>query len=202
MRLSKHHRFFLLFLVLFSLWANAQRKNKDPFARSARLPDLSIGLSFQQNTKVKFKVPGGSIGINSTYYNFDYRFLVGLDFMINIQQRQTAVFPDIDSATLDAESTFYQLVYNHNVYGLRGGWMLTDQLFLLLGVSLASMEQFDELRSREGSTLPTSFYQATGDNKLLFQSKYGIQYKHRYLIYEFFYSKRGLGLGINYFFNG
>lgn len=163
---------------------------------------MSIGFNFQTNTKVKFKVPGGSVGVNTTYYNFDRRFLVGLEYTINLQQRETTPLPNFDSAAIDAESSFSQLVYNHSIVGLRAGWLLNEQLFLVTGFGLEMLEQFDELRARNNSQLPEQFYQATGEKKNLFYLKYGLQYKRRYFVYDFFYSKRGIGLGVNYFFNG
>ena len=63
-------------LILLLLVSNAlfSQKNRDPFARSARLPDMSFGIGYNFNSQVKYKVPGGSLNANIGYYNFDRRF--------------------------------------------------------------------------------------------------------------------------------
>ena len=178
------------------------QKNKDPFARSARLPDMSVGVGFNNNTQVKFKVPGGSLNGNITYYNFDRRFLVGIEYAFNLKQNKATIIQETDPAIIAAESIFSKIVYNHVIYGLRAGWMLNEQLYLLTGVGLEILEQFNQLKAGERSDLPNVFFQSTGKDSNLFYFKYGVQYKRRYLIYDLFYSKRGIGIGINYFFNG
>ena len=84
--LTKHLSFLFLVLVVVTTPKNgySQKKNDDPFARSGRLPDFSVGLLFNANTMVKYKVPGGSLAFNSTYYDFDRRFLVGVEVAKNI----------------------------------------------------------------------------------------------------------------------
>ena len=182
--------------VLFS------QKNRDPFARSARLPDASIGVGYNYNSLVKFKVPGGSLNANITYYNFDRRFLVGVEYTINVNRKETTLLEESDPTVIAAESIFSQLVYNHTIYSLRAGWMVNEQLFLVAGFGLEMLDQFSELNAGQNSDLPDVFFQATANKTNLFYLKYGIQYKRRYFIYDLFYSKRGVGVGVNYFFNG
>ena len=43
------------------------QKNHDPFARSARLPDLIFGFGYQYNTLTKNEVKSGSIVLHGTH---------------------------------------------------------------------------------------------------------------------------------------
>lgn len=191
-------------LILLLLVSNAlfSQKNRDPFARSARLPDMSFGIGYNFNSQVKYKVPGGSLNANIGYYNFDRRFLVGVEYTTNIQWNETTLLEQSDTNVIAAQSIFSQLVYNHAIFSFRAGWMVNEQLFLVTGFGLEMLDQFSELKAGQNSDLPDVFLQATGKKTNLFYLKYGIQYKRRYFIYDLFYSKRGLGVGINYFFNG
>ena len=191
----------LLLLLLVSNTLFAQ-KNRDPFARSARLPDMSLGIGYNFNSQVKYKVPGGSLNANISYYNFDRRFLVGVEYTTNAKPNQMTLLEESDPTVIAAESIFSQLVYNHTIYSLRAGWMVNEQLFLVAGFGLEMLDQFSELKAGLNSDLPDVFFQATAKKTNLFYLKYGIQYKRRYFIYDLFYSKRGVGVGINYFFNG
>lgn len=196
----------ILFLVLFVVTAPknlySQKKNNDPFARSARLPDFSVGMLFNANTMVKYKVPGGSLAFNSTYYDFDRRFLVGVEVAKNIMQHKASVLTENDPIVIADQSLFRRLIYNQTIYGLRGGWMFRNTIFITVGTGVELLDQFRESRGKEGSNLPDIFLQKSNNKITLFYTKYGIQYKHKYWIYDFFYSSRGLGVGINYFFNG
>ena len=193
-------KYFALFLLMTS--TVLAQKNRDPFARSARLPDMSIGLGLNVNAQVKFKVPGMSLAGNTTFYNFDRRFLVGLEYTVNLKQNKNTEIQETDPALISAQSIFSRLIYNHAIYSLRAGWMLNEQFFLVTGFGLEQLEQFNELNAGAISTLPDVFYQSTGKKSTLFYLKYGIQFKRRYFLYDLFYSKRGIGVGVNYFFNG
>ena len=192
------------YLSLFLLVSSAvfAQKNRDPFARSARLPDMSFGMGFNYNSQVKFKVPGGSLNANITYYNFNRRFLVGAEYTTNLRQTKVTPIEETNPTVISLESFFSRLVYNHAIYSLRAGWMLNEQLFLVTGFGLEMLEQFSELKAVQISNLPDTFFQSNNKKSNLFYLKYGIQYKRRYFIYDLFYSKRGIGVGINYFFNG
>lgn len=194
----------LKYLSLFLLVSSAlfAQKNRDPFARSARLPDMSFGIGYNYNSQVKFKVPGGSLNANITYYNFDRRFLVGAEYTTNLRQTEVTPLEETNPSVISLESFFSRLVYNHTIYSLRAGWMLNEQLFLVTGFGLEMLEQFSELKAVQASNLPDTFFQSNDKKSNLFYLKYGIQYKRRYFIYDLLYSKRGIGLGINYFFNG
>lgn len=195
-KLKYHSLFLLVSTVLFA------QKNQDPFTRSARLPDMSFGVGYNHNSQVKFKVPGSSLNANITYYNFDRRFLIGVEYTMNLKQNKATPLEETDPIVIAAESFFSQLVYNHVVYNLRAGWMLNEQLFLVTGFGLETLDQFSELNAGQTSSFPDTFFQSNNKKSNLFYLKYGIQYKRRYFIYDFFYSKRGIGLGVNYFFNG
>ena len=191
-------------LILLLLVSNAlfSQKNRDPFARSARIPDMSFGIGYNFNSQVKYKVLGGSFNANIGYYNFDRRFLVGVEYTTNAMRNETTLLEESDPTVIATQSIFSQLVYNHAIYSLRAGWMVNEQLFLVTGFGLEMLDQFSELKAGLNSDLPDVFLQATGKKTNLFYLKYGIQYKRRYFIYDLFYSKRGVGVGVNYFFNG
>lgn len=193
-------KYFSLFLLVST--ALLAQKNQDPFARSARLPDMSFGMGYNHNSQVKYKVPGGSLNANITYYNFDRRFLIGVEYTMNLKQNKATTLEETDPTVIAAESIFSQLVYNHVVYNLRAGWMLNEQLFLVTGFGVEILDQFSELNAGQTSSFPDTFFQSNNKKSNLFYLKYGIQYKRRYVIYDLFYSKRGIGVGINYFFNG
>ena len=181
---------------------HAQRKNKDPFARSARLPDMSVGLLFNANTQVKYKIPGGSLALNTTYYHYDWRFLVGLEFITNIKQHTPTVLSERDPEVIEDQSNFKRLIYNQMGFGLRGGYIVNENFYVTLGGGVELLEQMREMRAIEGSELPETFLQNANKNVALFYLKYGLQYKYRYWIYDLFFSSRGVGVGVNYFFNG
>ena len=122
--------------------------------------------------------------------------------MTNLKRNKTTILEERNPAILRAESRFAQLVYNHSAIGLTGGWMLTERFYLVGGLNLELLEQFDQLASNSGSDLPAVFYRATGEKPMLFALKYGVQYKYKYFVYDLFYSKRGVSVGVNYFFNG
>ena len=195
--------FFRLFIVLLCFTkVHAQQKNKDPFARSARFPDISLGVLFNANTKVKYKIPGGSLAFNTTYYHYDWRFLVGLEFITNIKQHTPTVLSERDPEVIDNQSNFKRLIYNQMGFGLRGGYIVNENFYFTLGGGVELLEQIREMRAREGSDLPKTFLRNTNKDVSLFYLKYGLQYKYRYWIYDLFFSSRGVGVGINYFFNG
>ena len=94
-----HTNFLTLFvdqlkhLLLLLLVSNAlfAQKNRDPFARSTRLPDMSFGIGYNHNSQVKYKVPGGSFNANMSYYNFDRRFLVVVEYTTNAKPNETTL---------------------------------------------------------------------------------------------------------------
>ena len=200
--LYSYRQLFWVFIALISSHSHAQRKNKDPFARSARLPDMSVGVLFNANTKVKYKVPGGSMAFNATYYHYDRRFLVGLEFIKNIQQHTPTVLTESNPVVIEDQSLFKRLIYNQMGFGLRGGWIVNENIYITIGSGIELLEQIREMRGKEDSDLPETFLLDGNKNVTLFYTKYGLQYKHRYWIYDLFYSSRGIGVGINYFFNG
>lgn len=198
-----HRTIFWFLLMVFGMFtAHAQRKNRDPFARSARLPDMSVGLLFNANTPVKYKVPGGSLAFNTTYYHYDWRFLIGLEFFKNIQQHRATLLTETDPVVIENQSGFSRLIYNQTGFGLRGGVILNQNFYLTVGSGVELLEQMREMRGNEGSDLPDVFLRNANKNVTLVYFKYGLQYKRRYWIYDLFYSSRGIGVGINYFFNG
>ena len=193
---------WLIIVTLSFTSVHAQRKNKDPFARSARLPDMSVGLLFNANTQVKYKIPGGSLALNTTYYHYDWRFLVGLEFITNIKQHTPTVLSERDPEVIEDQSNFKRLIYNQMGFGLRGGYIVNENFYVTLGGGVELLEQMREMRAKDGSELPETFLRNANKNVALFYLKYGLQYKYRYWIYDLFFSSRGVGVGVNYFFNG
>ena len=193
---------WLIIVALSFTSLHAQRKNKDPFARSARLPDMSVGLLFNANTQVKYKIPGGSLALNTTFYHYDWRFLVGLEFITNIKQHTPTVLIERDPEVIEDQSNFKRLIYNQMGFGLRGGYIVNENFYFTLGGGVELLEQMREMRAIESSELPETFLQNANKNVALFYLKYGLQYKYRYWIYDLFFSSRGVGVGVNYFFNG
>lgn len=189
-------------MVLGLFNAHAQRKNKDPFARSARLPDMSIGILFNANTPDKFKVPGGSVAFNTTYYNYNWNFLVGFEFITNMKQHGATDLSEFTSEVIEDQSNFKRLIYNQMGFGLRGGYIVNENIYLTLGGGVEFLEQMRDMRAKDDSELPETFLRDANKNVLLPYLKYGFQYKHRYWIYDLFFSSRGVGVGVNYFFNG
>ena len=175
------------------------QKHKDPFVRSRRLPDLSVGIGFNHNTTVKFKVPGGSLVTNVMYFDFDRRFLLGIDFTKNIDNRSSKIYIPSVGQQINEIGSFKRHIYNQTIFSLRGGWMLNDKFFFVVGSGLEVLNQFKEYSSRNDQVDFEVFYVATNTKPSLFYAKYGVMYKHNQLIFELFYSRRGIGAGINYF---
>lgn len=194
---KQFHFSFFLFLFFFSV--NAQ-KNKDPFARSARLPDISIGVGFNQNTTEKYKVPGGSLVFNAMYFDFNRRFLVGLDFTKNINNRSSTIFIPTRNQEIGDVGNFKRLIYNSTIFSVRGGFIFNEKLFVVVGAGLEKLNEFKEYNARDSDSDLPVFHEETKDSSSLFYSKFGVMYRFDKFISELFYSKRGIGIGVNYFF--
>ena len=80
--------------------------------------------------------------------------------------------------------------------------MFNENLFLTVGSGVELLEQLREMRGKAGTNLPDTFLLDANKNNVLFYLKYGLQYKRSYFIYDILYSKRAIGVGVNYFFNG
>ena len=184
-----------IFLFLFSLSLKAQ-KNKDPFARSARLPDVSIGIGFNQNNLEKYRVTGGSLVFNAMYFDFNRRFMVGLDFTKNINNRSSTIFNPTRNQKIGDVGNFRRLIYNSTIYSVRGGFILNEKLYAVVATGVESLNEFKEYHAQDSNAV---FHEETGETNLLFYTKYGVMYRFDKFISEFFYSKRGIGIGVNYF---
>lgn len=198
MNLIVRFHIFLL-LLLFSFPVKAQI-NKDPFARSARLPDISVGVGFNQNTLEKYRVPGGSLVFNAMYFDFNRRFLVGLDFTKNINNRSSTIFIPSQNQEIGDVGNFRRLIYNSTIYSVRGGFIFNEKLYVVVGTGVESLNEFKEYHAKDSNAYLTVFHQETNETNLLFYTKYGVMYRINKFISEFFYSKRGIGFGVNYFF--
>ena len=192
--------FVFLTLILLSTIGIAQQ-NRDPFARSIRPPDIGLGLAYNHNTPVKYKVPGGSISTNATYYSFDKHFLIGLDYTTNINKRNETLYVPIIGEPQATRGIFSKIIYNQTIYAFRGGWIFRDDFFLVMGVGLESLKQFRQYRNRPNQIGGSVRHVATGEVINLFYHKAGVMFKTKKIIFEAFYSKRSLGFGVNYFLN-
>lgn len=180
----------LLFLLLLLPLIVYAQKNKDPFARSRRLPDFSLGTGVMYNLEPKFRVRGMSAILQTDFYFFDKRFSIGAEATTNLTRIQQST-----SAALTNRGILNGLVYNHLILGLRGGYIFRDNLIFTIGLGIESLEQFRHYK-RNGQTQ----FDATGKMSRLFYYKTAILYRYKTLVYEAFYSRRGFGLGCSYYF--
>ncbi|MDB9989070.1 hypothetical protein OAD88_06910 [Flavobacteriaceae bacterium] len=200
MAFSTPSYFLFLTLIFLSTMCIAQQ-NRDPFARSVRPPDIGIGLSYNHNTLVKYKVPGGSISANVTYYNFDKHFIIGLDYTTNINKRNKTIYAPRIGEPNTRRGIFSKIIYNQSIYAFRGGWIFSDNFFLVMGMGLESLKQFHQYRNRPNQIEESVQHLVTGKVINLFYHKAGVMFKVKKIIFEAFYSQRSLGFGVNYFLN-
>ena len=73
-----------VFLALIYFVNLNGQKNHDPFARSARLPDLIFGFGYQYNTLTKNEVKNGSILLSADYLLTDKDLLIGIEYVTNL----------------------------------------------------------------------------------------------------------------------
>ena len=177
------------------------QQNRDPFARSVRPPNIGLGLAYNHNTLVKYKVPGGSISTNVTYYNFDKHFLIGLDYTTNINKRNKTIYVPRIGEPNARRGIFSKIIYNQTIYAFRGGWIFRDNFFLVMGMGLESLKQFHQYRNHPNQIEGSVRHLATGEVINIFYHKAGVMFKAKKIIFEAFYSQRSLGFGVNYFLN-
>lgn len=178
----------LILLLFFPVLIFAQ-KNADPFARSRRLPDFSLGAGIMLNTEPKFRVEGLSVLLQTDFYNFDRRFLIGAEVATNLTRISQS-----SSEELSEQNILNGLIYNHLILGLRGGYLLRDDLIFTLGLGVETLEQFRHYKKNNRSS-----YSATGKTSRLFYYKTSILYRYKAFVYEAFYSRRGIGLAFSYY---
>lgn len=178
-----------LFILLFFPVLIFAQKNADPFARSRRLPDLSLGAGIMLNMEPKFRVEGLSVLLQTDFYNFDKRFLIGAEAATNLTRISQS-----SSEELSKKSILNGLVYNHLILGLRGGYLLRDNFVFTLVLGIETLEQFRHYKRND-----QSYYNATGKTSRLFYYKSSILYRYKAFVYEAFYSRRGIGLAFSYY---
>lgn len=180
---------YILFLLLLFPSIVIGQKGHDPFARSRRLPDLSLGAGVMLNTQQTFSVEGLSVQLNTDWLNYDRNYLLGAEASSNIQKIQQA-----SSDQLAQRGILQGLVYNQTIFALRGGYISDNNWMLVAGLGVESLKQFRHYKFQG-----ESYYNATGTSSNLFYYKLSAMYQHNYLIYEAFYSRRGIGVGVSYF---
>ena len=179
----------LVLLFLFPVIIFAQ-KNHDPFARSRRLPDFSLGTGVMLNTEKKFRVEGLSASLQTDFYNFDKRFLIGAEASTNLSRISKSSEEELSDLGI-----LHGLVYNQLILALRGGFIFRDDLIFTLGFGVESLEQFRHYKSNGESR-----FDPTGKTSRLFYYKAAVLYRYKALVYEAFYSRRGIGIGCSYYF--
>lgn len=177
-----------LFFVIFPLFLFGQKSN-DPFARSRRLPDLSIGAGIMYNTLQTFRVNGLSAQVNIDWLNFDKNFLLGAEVLSNIKKIEQATQQQIAQRGI-----LHGLEYNQTIAALRAGYLSDNNWMLVGGLGIEFLDQFRHYKFQG-----ESYYNGTGTRSNLFYYKFSALYQHNYLVYEAFYSRRGIGLGVSYF---
>ena len=173
---------------------NAQ-KNHDPFARSARLPDLIFGFGYQYNTLTKNEVKNGSIILSADYLLTDKDLLIGLEYITN--------FPKlIDSSnTFDTSISVLQgYVYNHNTISLRLGRSFGQKFYLIGSVGIESLSRFASYNSPILMD-PVEFFIDRNKNSTLFNYKIAGFYRIGRFGYEVGLSRRGIGAKIMWYIN-
>lgn len=187
-------------LLISSLALLGQRK-RDPFSRAPRLPDLGFGVGYQMNTENKYKVESGSITINATYYNFNNNYMVGGEYTTNLAKSIDKLPLGINLTEVLSKSVLNKLIYNHNILSLRGGWLFSDNFFLVGTAGVEILDQFKSYEYKGSLNLPENFEQKTSKSSILPFTKIGLICKINKWGGEFSYSKRGISFGINYFLN-
>ncbi|MGB1971434.1 MAG: hypothetical protein ACPHSE_02965 [Flavobacteriaceae bacterium] len=183
-----------LVLIVLSQFVFSQ-KHKDPFTRSKRLPDISLGAGLIYNMEPKFKVDGFSLMLNADFYNFEKSFTLGFEYASNLKRIEQNL-----STEMINTGVISGLMYNQSIIALRGGWIFQDNIIFILGLGMESLQQYRRYIPGINSESSAPFFGETGKTAKLFYYKLGALYRFNALTYEVFYSRRGVGLGINYFF--
>ena len=184
--------FFFGLICFFNL--NGQ-KNHDPFARSARLPDLVFGFGYQYNTLTKNEVKSGSIVLSADYLLTDKDLLIGIEYATNLPQLN-----EEPSATINQFSVLQGYIYNHDIISLRLGRTIGQKFNLIGSIGLESLSRF---ASYSTPTLmdPVGFFIDRNKKSTLFNYKIAAFYRFRRLGYELGLSRRGIGAKIMWYIN-
>ena len=166
------------------------QKNHDPFARSARLPDLIFGFGFQYNMLTKNEVKNGSIILSADYLLTDKDLLVGIEYVTN-----TPKLNDESSATINQFSFLQGYIYNHNIISLRLGRAFGQKFHLVGSLGIESLSRFASYKG------PEEFFINRNKKSTLFNYKIAGFYRYARFGYEVGLSRRGVGAKIMWYVN-
>lgn len=198
--MSRTKSFFLLGLLFFAKLTIAQ-KHPDPFTLSSRLPDISLGIGAMLNSEEQFEVIGTSIVITGDYYDFVRNYSFGLELARNLDRLGQHESNITNPTRLELAEDIEGLTYDHTVVALRGGRMFKDKFILVLGIGLEFLKQyrFYERSMDDGSA--EKYFIPTGSKEQLLHYKLALSYKFKRFSLEGFYSRRGIGVSLNFFIN-
>ena len=166
------------------------QKNHDPFARSARLPDLIFGFGYQYNTLTKNEVKNSSILLSADYLLTDKDLLIGIEYIANIPKLN-----EEPTATINQFTVFKGYIYNHNIISLRLGRSFGQKFHLIGSVGVESLSRF---ASYSG---PVEFFIDRNKKSTLFNYKIASFYRFGRFGYEAGLSRRGIGVKIMWYIN-
>ena len=179
--------FFFGFICFVNL--NGQ-KNHDPFARSARLPDLIFGFGYQYNTLTKNEVKNSSILLSADYLLTDKDLLIGIEYIANIPKLN-----EEPTATINQFTVFKGYIYNHNIISLRLGRSFGQKFHLIGSVGVESLSRFASYAG------PVEFFIDRNKKSTLFNYKIASFYRFGRFGYEAGLSRRGIGVKIMWYIN-
>ena len=171
------------------------QKNHDPFARSARLPDLIFGFGYQYNTLTKNEVKSGSIVLSADYLLTDKDLLIGIEYITNLPKLREEA-----SATIDQFSVLQGYMHNHNIISLRLGRAIGQKFYLIGSIGLESLSRFASYKFPILMD-PVEFYIDRNKKSSLFNYKIAAFYRFGRLGYEVGLSRRGIGAKIMWYIN-
>ncbi len=179
-----------VFLALICFVNLNGQKNHDPFARSARLPDLIFGFGYQYNTLTKNEVKNGSILLSADYLLADKDLLIGLEYVINLPRLN-----EEPTSSINQFSVLQGYLYNHNIISIRIGRSFGQKFHLIGSLGIESLSRFASY------TGPVEFFINRNKKSTLFNYKIAGFYRFGRFGYEVGLSRRGLGAKIMWYIN-
>ena len=171
------------------------QKNHDPFARSARLPDLVFGFGYQYNTLTKNEVKSSSIVLSADYLLTDKDLLIGIEYISNLPKLN-----EEPSATTNQFSVLQGYIHNHNIISLRLGRAIGQKFYLIGSIGLESLSRFASYTFPILND-PVEFFIDRNKKSTLFNYKIAAFYRFGRLGYELGLSRRGIGGKIMWYIN-
>ena len=166
------------------------QKNHDPFARSARLPDLIFGFGYQYNTLTKNEVKNGSILLSADYLLIDKELLIGIEYITNLPSLK-----EEPSTTISQFSVLQGYVYNHNIISLRLGRSFGKKFYLIGSAGIESLSRFASYLDS------VEFFIDRNKKSTLLNYKIAGFYRFGRFGYEVGLSRRGIGAKIMWYIN-